>query len=165
MNREELTRASCYEEFELLLTLQGLQGKRHEVFDKLANYQDNVAFCIPIKVGFVWFSKRSLNRIEAPQEVGRGFDCSSCSSLTSLEGAPQEVGGGFSCSSCSSLTSLEGAPQEVGGGFWCDSCASLTYLRGAPEKVGGSFNCSCCASLTSLEIKRLKKSRSYKIAR
>ena len=75
MNREELTRASCYEELELLLTLQALQGKRHEVFNKLTNYQDNVAFCIPTKVGFVWYSKRSLKRIEAPEKVSGDFDC------------------------------------------------------------------------------------------
>ena len=49
MNLDELKNASCYEELELLLTLQALQGKRHEVFNKLNNYQDDIAFCIPTK--------------------------------------------------------------------------------------------------------------------
>ena len=119
MNLNELKNASCYEELELLLTLQGLQGKRKKVFNKIANYRDGVAFCIPTKIGFVWYSKRSLKRIESPQEISGNFNCSECPLLTSLEGAP--------------------------------------------EKVGGSFNCSYCSSLTSLEIKRLKKSRNYKI--
>ena len=43
------------------------------------------------------------------------FDCSDCSSLTSLEGAPQEVGRDFICSKCTSLTSLEGVPKKLGG--------------------------------------------------
>ena len=110
MNLDELKNASCYEELELLLTLQGLQGKRKKVFNKIANYRDDVAFCIPTKVGFVWYSKRSLKRIEAPQKVSGDFECSHCYSLASLEGAPQEVGGYFDCNDCTSLTSLEGAP-------------------------------------------------------
>ena len=107
MNLDELANASCYEELELLLTLQALQGKRHEVFNKLNNYQDNVAFCIPTKTGFVWYSKNSLKRVEAPEKVDRDFNCKYCSSLTSLEGVPQEIGGDFYCYNCSSLTSFE----------------------------------------------------------
>ena len=119
MNLNELKNASCYEEFELLLTLQALQGKRHEVFNKIANYRDNIAFCIPTKVGFVWYSKGSLKRIEAPEKVSGDFDCAYRSSLTSLKGAPQEVGGGFYCGNCASLTSLRDAPKKVGGDFDC----------------------------------------------
>ena len=185
MNLEELSRASCYEELELLLTLQALQGKRKKVFSAIANYQDGIFFCIPTKVGFVWYSKNSLKRIEAPEKVGGDFNCSFCASLTSLEGAPQEVDGGFWCNNCASLTSLEGAPKEINGdfdcaecvsltslrgapekvgrNFWCTNCSSLTSLKGAPQEIGGDFYCYKCSSLTSLEIKRLKKSISYKI--
>ena len=163
MNLEELTRASCYEELELLLTLQGLQSQRAEVFNELANYRDNVAFCIPTKVGFVWYSKNSLKRVEAPQEVGGDFYCNNCASLTSLAGAPEKVSGFFWCSSCFSLTSLVGAPEKVGRGFDCSNCSSLTSLEGAPQEVSGNFYCHYCTSLTSLEVERLKKSRSYKI--
>ena len=85
MNLEELTRASCYEELELLLTLQGLQGKRKKVFSEIANYRDGVAFCIPTKVGFVWYSKNSLKRIEAPEKVGGDFYCVYCTSLPKSE--------------------------------------------------------------------------------
>ena len=67
------------------------------------------------------------------------FDCSDCSSLTSLEGAPQEVGGDFICIKCTSLTTLEGAPQKVAGDFDCSMCTSLTSLEGAPKKIGGKI--------------------------
>ena len=141
MNLDELKNASCYEELELLLILQALQGKRKKVFNALANYRDDIAFCIPTKVGFVWYSKNSLKRIEAPEKVG----------------------GDFSCLYCSSLTSLKGAPQEIGGGFWCDSCASLTSLEGAPEKVGGDFYCVYCTSLPKSEVEKLRANRKYKL--
>ena len=185
MNLKELSRASCYEELELLLTLQALQGKRKKVFNELANYRDDIAFCIPTKVGFVWYSKRSLKRVEAPEKVDESFDCAYLSSLTSLKGSPEKVGRDFDCSFCASLTSLEGAPQKVGRDFWCTNCSSLTSLEGAPQKVGrdfrgsycsslaslegapkkvgGDFYCLYISSLTSLEVERLKKSRSYKI--
>ena len=82
----------------------------------------------------------SLTSLEgAPQEVGWNFYCSDCSSLTSLKGSPQKVGGDFNCSNCSSLTSLEGVPQEVGRNFYCRNCPSLTSLEGAPKKIGGKF--------------------------
>ena len=79
------------------------------------------------------------------------FDCSDCSSLTSLEGAPQEVGGDFYCSECTSLTSLEGSPQEVGGTFICSDCSSLISLKGSPQEVCRNFYCRNCPSLTSHE--------------
>ena len=71
----------------------------------------------------------------------RDFDCSSCKSLVSLEGAPKEVGGCFYCDNCNSLTSLEGAPKEVSEDFSCAFCNSLKTLKGAPVKVGGDFSC------------------------
>ena len=107
MNLDELKNASCYEELELLLTLQGLQSQRAEVFNEITNYQDNVAFCIPTKTGFVWYSKRSLKRIEAPEKVGGDFSCSLCHLLASLEGAPEKVGGDFYCVYCTSLPKSE----------------------------------------------------------
>ena len=79
------------------------------------------------------------------------FNCGSCKSLKSLEGAPKEVYWNFYCSYCDSLTSLDGAPEVVGRDFYCDGCDSLTSLKGAPERVRGDFNCSYCDSLTSLE--------------
>ena len=107
MNIDELKSASCYEELELLLTLQGLQSQRAEVFNEIANYQDDIAFCIPTKVGFVWYSKNSLKRVEAPEKVDKDFECSSCNSLTSLEGAPEKVSGDFYCVYCTSLPKSE----------------------------------------------------------
>ena len=52
----------------------------------------------------------------------RGFNCSYCNFLTSLEGAPKEVGEDFSCAFCNSLKTLEGAPEIVGGDFICRDC-------------------------------------------
>ena len=83
-------------------------------------------------------------------KVGGTFNCNSCQSLTSLEGAPKIVGRNFDCS-YTSITSLKGAPEKVGGGFLCCDCYSLTSLEGASEKVGGNFDCSYCKSLPSLE--------------
>ena len=80
------------------------------------------------------------------------FNCSNCTSLTSLEGAPEKVGGDFSCIHCDSLTSLEGAPKKVDRHFYCNSCNSLTSLEGAPKEVGGDFYCIHCASLKSYEL-------------
>ena len=71
------------------------------------------------------------------------------------------VDGDFDCSDCTSLTSLEGSPQEVGGDFWCSRCTSLTSLEGAPQKVGGDFYCSNCPSLTSHVKVFLKKGRKF----
>ena len=50
------------------------------------------------------------------------------------------VDGYFDCSDCSSLTSLEGAPQKVGGDFYCCNCPSLTSHEGVPKlKKGRKF--------------------------
>ena len=163
MNIDELKSASCYEELELLLTLQGLQSQRAEVFDKLANYRDDIAFCIPTKVGFVWYSKNSLKRVEVPEKVDKDFDCSSCNSLTSLEGALCEINGSFCCLNCKSLTSLTGAPKKVYGIFNCSYCPSLASLEGAPEKVGGDFYCVYCTSLPKSEVEKLRANRKYKL--
>ena len=84
-------------------------------------------------------------------KVKGNFDCSYCSSLTSLDGAPEVVDGDFYCYNCFSLTSLKGAPEKVGGNFYCHGCKSLTSLKGAPEVVGKNFDCSYCSSLTTLE--------------
>ena len=93
----------------------------------------------------------SLTTLEgAPEKVGGGFNCSWCRSLTSLEGAPKEVGN-FDCYRCASLTSLEGAPEKVGGHFDCNYCSSLISLEGAPKEVGGRFSCARCKSLKSLK--------------
>ena len=83
--------------------------------------------------------------------VTKYFNCESCESLTSLQGAPKKVKWHFNCSCCNSLTSLQGAPKEVGWNFFCTSCKSLTSLQGSPEKVRGSFYCLNCPKLTSLE--------------
>ena len=76
-------------------------------------------------------------------KVGKGFDCSFCTSLTSLEGAPKEVGGGFNCSGCDSLTSLKDAPKEVGGDFNCCSCKTQFFIDDVKKvsKVKGEINC------------------------
>ena len=70
----------------------------------------------------------------------RLFNCSNCTSLTSLEGAPEKVGGDFNCSHCNSLTSLKGAPKEVGGDFYCCDCTSLTsYELPKGTKIKGKI--------------------------
>ena len=74
-------------------------------------------------------------------EVGGWFDCSGCTSLTTLEGVPNTVDGNFCCSGCTSITSLEGAPNTVGGYFSCSYCTSLTSLEGVPNTVGSDFYC------------------------
>lgn len=109
---------------------------------------------------FIWtkvdgyFDCRSCYSLEslegAPKEVTGGFWCDYCVSLESLEGAPEKVGG-FSCQECNSLTSLKGAPKEVSWCFDCGWCWKLVSLEGAPEKVGANFNCNKCALLTSLK--------------
>ena len=83
-------------------------------------------------------------------EVKGAFDCSYCSSLTSLEGAPQKVKY-FVCHCCGSLLSLVGAPKEVKHDFKFAYCKNLTSLEGAPEKVKGDFNCEYCRKLKSIE--------------
>ena len=68
--------------------------------------------------GSIFIRNTDLINGKLPFKFGRvdgDFDCSECTSLTSLDGAPQKVGGDFRCSDCPSLKSLEGAPQEVGG--------------------------------------------------
>ena len=96
-------------------------------------------------------SCKSLTSLEgAPREVGEFFNCNHCHSLVSLEGAPREVGEFFNCSHCHSLVSLEGAPREVSEFFDCNFCRSLVSLEGAPKEVDG-FNCEACNSLTSLK--------------
>ena len=87
----------------------------------------------------------------APETVNGKFYCYDCTSLKTLEGAPKTVGGYFDCYACKSLTSLEGAPKEVSGYFYCSYCKSLTSLEGAPKTVGGYFDCSSCTSLKTLE--------------
>ena len=90
----------------------------------------------------IFISDTDLINGKLPFKFGRVdgyFDCSDCSSLTSLEGAPQEVGWSFSCTKCTSLTSLVGAPQKVAGDFDCSMCTSLTSLEDAPKKIGGRF--------------------------
>ncbi len=105
----------------------------------------------------VFFCHRYENRklekfpIEFGKVTGR-FDCSGCTSLTSLEGAPQVVTKSFDCHGCTSLTSLEGAPQRVTRGFDCRGCTSLTSLEGAPQKNAGGFYCDGCTSLDPLHL-------------
>ena len=87
-------------------------------------------------------SLKSLNG--APKIVWWSFDCSGCKSLKTLKGAPEKVGWSFDCSKCDLLTSLEGAPKEVEENFDCSNCKSLKTLEGAPKKVGDRFYCDCC---------------------
>jgi hypothetical protein len=95
---------------------------------------------------------KSIKEFEVEfNEVSGDFDCGSCTSLKTLQGAPETVNGKFYCYDCTSLTTLEGAPETVGGYFDCGSCTSLTTLKGAPETVGGYFDCSSCTSLKTLE--------------
>ena len=79
------------------------------------------------------------------------FDCSSCKSLKSLNGAPVIVKGDFNCYDCSGLKSLKGAPEEVEGTFYCYDCSGLKSLDGAPKKVEGTFYCRNCSRLESLK--------------
>ena len=72
-------------------------------------------------------------------KIGRGFDCSDCKNLTSLEGTPKDVGRDFVCILCPLIESLEGSPEKVGGGFYCSHCDNLTSLEGAPKEVVYGF--------------------------
>ena len=72
-------------------------------------------------------------------EVDGFFNCGSCDSLTSLEGAPKEVGI-FICTLCESLTSLEGAPKKVEGSFNCYKCPSLASIEDLPKEIGGDLH-------------------------
>jgi len=95
---------------------------------------------------------KSIKEFEVEfNEVSGDFDCGSCTSLKTLQGAPETVNGKFYCYDCTSLTTLEGAPETVGGYFDCSSCTSLKTLEGVPEIVGGNFYCRHCTSLKSLE--------------
>ena len=85
-------------------------------------------------------------------EVKGNFDCHSCDSLKTLEGAPSKVGMDFDCHECKSLISLEGAPRKVGWSFSCEKCTSLISLEGAPREVVGSFTCRGCHSLKSIDL-------------
>lgn len=71
--------------------------------------------------------------------VDRCFECASCYSLTSLEGAPKVVKGDFNCTGCDVLTSLKYAPNEVWGYFSCERCDSLKSLEHSPKTVDGDY--------------------------
>lgn len=89
-------------------------------------------------------------------KVDGSFYCSSCYSLTSLEGAPKEVGGSFRCGNCRSLKSLEGAPKKIDYDFDCYYCSSLKSLEGAPEEVGANFDCQNCGKkFTEEDVKKI----------
>ena len=97
-----------------------------------------------------------------PVEFGKVtgyFYCSSCPSLTTLQGSPRKVGGDFSCSDCASLATLQGSPGKVTGYFSCSRCPSLTTLQGSPQEVGGGFYCSNCPRLPPEELDLLKLDR------
>ena len=133
-------------------------GKHLNVFgDIYINDKDIHDGKLPIQFGKVdvFFNCSyctSLTSLEgAPKKVGDGFNCSDCSLLTSLKGAPESVDGFFDCSCCDNLTSLEGAPENVGGTFYCNNCKNLTSLKGAPRVVGVNFHCDDCKNLTSIE--------------
>ena len=123
--------------------------RKDDEANRIQEFIDNQPESIYITDGNVINSKsnitiRNTDLVDGklPFKFGRVdgyFDCSDCSSLTSLEGSPQEVGVNFYCSECPSLTSLEGAPQTVGLDFRCSKCTSLTSLKGAPKKVGGKI--------------------------
>jgi hypothetical protein len=90
----------------------------------------------------------SLTSLEGcPSSVGRYFYCFGCTSLTSLEGCPSSVAGDFNCVGCTSLVSLEGGPSTVSGDFYCSNCTSLTSLEGGPSTVSGDFSFTNCAKL------------------
>ena len=152
-----------------------LTPEQHEFLKKCVNGSYKVVDGLVDVEGNVDF--KSSNKILDFMGIKFGkvtghFDCSGCTSLTSLEGAPHTVGGDFTCSGCTSLTSLKGAPQSaenfycwgctnltslvgaphtVGGDFFCSNCTSLTSLKGAPSSIGGDFTCYGCTKLTSLE--------------
>ena len=151
MNLSSFSNLSCIEELELKSSMIGISKK--DILKKLSTeyntYGDKIY--LVIDGHFAWFSLVTGLQADAPEKVSGSFDCSNCTSLTSLEGAPKEVGKNFYCSNCTSLTSLEGAPKEVGEDFICSSCTSLTSLEGAPKEVGQNFYCENCTSLTSFE--------------
>ena len=105
-----------------------------------------------VEKGFNCSECRLLTSLEgSPKEVGWSFNCSYCKSLKTLEGSPEKIGESFYCNNCKSLKSIEGAPKEVKWSFNCSGCESLLSLKGAPEKVGETFYCNNCKSLKSLE--------------
>ena len=88
--------------------------------------------------------------------VTRGFICSGCWYLKSLEGAPKKVGESFDITGCIELESLEGCPEEVGYNFSCISCMKLKSLEGAPKKVKKHFFCNDCGEqFTEDEVRKI----------
>ena len=53
-------------------------------------------------------------------KVNWNFDCMSCTSLTSLEGAPKEVYSDFYCYGCKNLKSIKDLPKIIGGDLYID---------------------------------------------
>lgn len=90
-------------------------------------------------------------------KVDGDFDCS-YSKITSLEGAPQEVGRDFDCSDCTSLKTLDGSPKKVKGYFFCSYCRSLQSLQGIPQEIGGDFECfDSGRRFTITDVEKLSK--------
>jgi hypothetical protein len=93
----------------------------------------------------------SLTSLEgAPKVVKESFICSWCVNLASLKGAPEKVGNDFNCAYCG-IESLEYSPKEVGGNFLCNNCIKLTSLKGITQDVKWGIHCNSCKSLVSLE--------------
>ena len=90
-------------------------------------------------------------------KVEKGFNCSECRLLTSLEGSPKEVGWSFNCSYCKSLKTLEGAPKEVGETFYCNNCKSLKSLKGAPQECYSFYCNDCGVKFNTEDVKKYTK--------
>ncbi len=93
-----------------------------------------------------------LKKLEDIPANLHSFDCSGCTSLTSLEGGPKTIDYRFACGGCTSLTSLEGGPITTSskGGYYFVDETGITNLVGCPKKVF-ILDCRGCKSLSSLE--------------
>ena len=108
------------------------------------------------EVFFNDFTDKLTNGLFKWGKVAKGFFCTDCLELTSLEGGPEEVGGNYNVAA-TCITSLEGAPKKVGGYFDC-SYNGIISLEGAPKEVGENFDCSGCkGKFTEADVKKYSK--------
>ena len=108
------------------------------------------------QVFFKDFTNKLTNGLFKWGKVAKGFFCTDCLELTSLEGGPEEVGENYNVAS-TCITSLKGAPKKVGGYFDC-SYNSIISLEGAPKEVGKNFDCSeCKGKFTEADVKKHSK--------
>lgn len=101
----------------------------------LENFPLKVSGTVDIQKSFKLKSLKGCSQI-----INGNFNCTSCTSLISLEGGPKQVNGCYICND-TAISDLKGAPKEIRNGYFECSFNTLTSLEGIPSYIGGHFFC------------------------